>query len=76
MSSQNYFDLLGDDENEEPTAVIARATLPSSMEKPSVKKLPTAVSVASHGRVLTKPPPPPEAGEVTSHIFLDASWTV
>ncbi|CAM6105448.1 unnamed protein product [Calypogeia fissa] len=68
MSSQNYFDLLADDENDEPTAVIARATLPSFVEGPSSKKPNPAAATAGPPGVLTKPPPqPPEtAKEVKS----------
>lgn len=63
MSSQNYFDLLADDENDEPTAVIARATLPSFGERPSSKKShpPTATAIPP-GSLMKPPPQPPETG--------------
>nr|QFS19079.1 RGG repeats nuclear RNA binding protein A [Apopellia endiviifolia (species B)] len=54
MSSQNYFDLLGDDENEEPTAVIARATLPHHVETPTTKKLQAAAAAAAPPRLPNK----------------------
>lgn len=64
MSSQNYFDLLADDENDEPTAVIARATLPSSGERPVSKKSQLSPATAVPTGILSKPPPqPPETAK-------------
>ncbi|BBN07341.1 hypothetical protein MPTK1_4g03030 [Marchantia polymorpha subsp. ruderalis] len=62
MSSTNYFDLLGDDENEELTAVIARATQPPPAEKPATKKLQlTPAAAQATARLPSKPTPPAEA---------------
>jgi hypothetical protein len=64
MSSQNYFDLLADDENDDPTAVIARATPPAYGDKPVTKKSQlTPTTVVPTGNLTKLAPQPPETGQ-------------
>ncbi|OAE20328.1 hypothetical protein AXG93_2338s1170 [Marchantia polymorpha subsp. ruderalis] len=62
MSLTNYFDLLGDDENEESTTIIAKATQTPLAEKPATKKSkPTPVVAHATARLPSKPTPLVEA---------------
>jgi hypothetical protein len=66
VASQNFFALLGDDENEDPTAVIERANLPSPAEKAAAKKKPQQQQQQQQqqppAKLPSKPAPPAEAG--------------
>jgi hypothetical protein len=65
VASQNFFALLGDDENEDPTAVIERANLPSPGEKAAAKKKPQQQQQQQQqppAKLPSKPAPPAEAG--------------
>ncbi|BBN10218.1 hypothetical protein Mp_5g01920 [Marchantia polymorpha subsp. ruderalis] len=72
MSLTNYFDLLGDDENEESTTIIAKATQTPLAEKPATKKSkPTPVVAHATARLPSKPTPLVEA--VKEQIALNES---
>lgn len=59
MATKNFFDLLGDDENEDPSEVVVRVNSIPAEAKPSAvdKKKPAAPA-----KLPTKPAPPSEAG--------------
>lgn len=61
----NPFDLLGDDDNEDPTQLIAAAQLKvDKPKKPSGTAQPQAqAQPAKAAKLPTKPPPPAQAGE-------------
>lgn len=69
MADLNPFDLLGDDDNDDPSKLIAihqqkvdpakRASAPAA---PAAKKQPA--------KLPTKPPPPTQAGELQSAIYV------
>lgn len=64
MATGNFFDILGDDDNDDPSQLIA-----SQKVKVSAKKLANAVAAASAGVVAklpSKPLPPAQAGELRS----------
>jgi hypothetical protein len=57
VASQNFFALLGDVENEDPTALIERASLSTPVEKAAVKKHHQAPA-----KLPSKPAPQAETG--------------
>lgn len=66
MATKNFFDLLGDDENEDPAQVVVRANSSLAADsKPAAAggaaKKPAAAAPAA-GKLPTKPAPPSEAG--------------
>ena len=64
MATQNFFALLGDDENEDPAAFIARveASAPLAAAKDLKKKQQPPPPPPVSAKLPTKPPPPAQAG--------------
>lgn len=60
MATKNFFDLLGDDENEDPAQVVVRANSVAPAEpKPAAA---AAKKPAAAAKLPSKPTPPGEAG--------------
>lgn len=57
MVSANPFDLLGDDDNDDPSQLIAKHQEMIAAKKPSVEAAPTSAA-----KLPTKPLPPAQAG--------------
>lgn len=66
MATANPFDLLGDDDNEDPSQLLAaqRQKLPT----PQPKK-PQQAQPAQPAKLPSKPLPPTQAGEFSIHFF-------
>lgn len=66
MSTQNFYALLGDDENEDPTAVIDRATTPAGAadkQQPAVPAAKKQQSSAASVKVPINSLPAADTGE-------------
>ncbi len=66
MATKNFFDLLGDDENEDPAQVVVRAnSLAAADAKPAANAANAATKkpAAAAAKLPSKPAPPSEAGE-------------
>lgn len=72
MATKNFFDLLGDDENEDPSQVVVRAnSIPVEEKKPAAdKKKP-----AEPAKLPTKPAPPSEAGMLLSVVDIVCAFS-
>lgn len=64
MATKNFFDLLGDDENEDPAQVVVRAnSLAAADAKPAAAaNAGTKKPAAAAAKLPSKPAPPSEAG--------------
>ena len=60
MATKNFFDLLGDDENEDPSQVVVRANSSATEGKPATGVVKKAAAPA---KLSTKLPSPTEVGE-------------
>lgn len=61
MATKNFFDLLGDDENEDPAQVVVRANSVAADAKPAAAAAAKKPAAAA-AKLPTKPAPPSEAG--------------
>lgn len=63
MATMNPFDILGNDENDDPSQLVAAM----SLEKPKKAPAPAAAAAAQRGKptakLPSKPVPPAQAGE-------------
>lgn len=66
MATMNPFDLLGDDDNEDPTQLIAAAQLKVVEKQPKKAPAPAQAQAqpAKPAKLPSKPPPPAQAGEL------------
>lgn len=60
MATKNFFDLLGDDENEDPAQVVVRANSIAAEPKPAAAAAKKPAAAAA--KLPSKPAPPAEAG--------------
>lgn len=67
MATMNPFDLLGDDDNDDPSYLIAVHQQKIAAKKPSVA---AAAPVKAPAKLPSKPLPPTQAGEQFFYRFL------
>lgn len=72
MATMNPFDLLGDDDNDDPTQLIVAAQLKvEKPKKPSAPAQPQAqAQPAKSAKLPTKPLPPAQAGELRFAFYV------
>lgn len=64
MASTNPFDLLGDDDNEDPSLLIQKA-IASAAASPKKGAAVTNAAPTKQAKLPTKPVPPTQAGEIS-----------
>lgn len=73
MSSTNPFGLLGDDDSEDPTELLASKQLNAPAQAPALAKKAPAQAPAAQGKpaakLPSKPVPPTQAGEILKTRF-------